>query len=337
MTGRRSAQGGDPKPLVTVVIPAYNAEPWIGEAIKSVLEQQLESWELIVVDDGSNDNTLAAVHGFGDPRIRVFTRDNEIALRHGVKGPSRTRNVGFSAARGRYIALLDADDWFEERHLLLTTEFLEQHPECSLVTTNYHFVKSDGTRELGMAPCEVLGRPGDGVIDDFFDFPKRNRTFPITCGVVIRRRLLPEFGPFDESFSIAEDMEFWIRWALSSTFGYIDEPTSCYRIDVPGSNRKDLGLSIQMRRKVWGKLTAAEDRTNPRWPSYAKFRSHCMFRLTAKAVATGNYDEARLLSSIWPRSPGHIYWWLGRSLALMPRSIQDVIRRIVEKMGILEY
>jgi glycosyltransferase involved in cell wall biosynthesis len=337
MTGNRAVQREAPRPLVTVVIPAYNAEPWIGEAIESVIEQQLESWELIVVDDGSNDNTVAVVQGYGDPRIRVLTQETQIALREGFKGPSRTRNVGFRAARGRYIALLDADDWFEKRHLLLTTEFLEQHPECSLVTTNYHFVKSDGTRELGMAPGEVLGRPGDGVIDDFFDFPKGNRTFPITCGVVIRRRLLSDFGPFDESFTIAEDLEFWIRWALGSSFGYIDEPTSCYRIDVPGSNRKDLSLSIRMRRRVWQKLTASEDRTNPRWPSYAKFRSQCMFRLTAKAVATDNYDEATILSSIWPRSPGHIYWWLGRSLALMPRPIKDVMRGIVEKMGILEY
>lgn len=337
MTGTRTAQGGNPKPLVSVVIPAYNAEPWIGEAIESVLEQRMESWELIVVDDGSNDNTVAVVQGVGDPRIRVLTRDSESALREGIKGPSRTRNVGFSAARGRYIALLDADDWFEKRHLQLTTEFLERHSECSLVTTNYHFVESDGTRELGMAPCEVLGRPGDGVIDDFFDFPKRNRTFPITCGVVIRRRFLSEFGPFDETFSIAEDMEFWIRWALGSTFGYIDEPTSCYRIDVPGSNRKDLGLSIQMRRKVWEKLTAAEDRSNPRWPSYAKFRSQCMFRLTAKAIATGNYDEARILSSIWPRSPEHGNWWLGKLLASLPRTIQKSIRAIVERLGILEY
>jgi hypothetical protein len=183
-----------------------------------------------------------------------------------------------------------------------------------------------------MRPLEVRGRPGDGVIDDFFDFPKHNRTFPITCGAVFRRHLVSEFGAFDETFRIAQDMEFWIRWALQSTFGYIDTPTCCYRVDVPGSNRKNLGRSIQMRRKVWQKLTALEDRSNPKWRSYSRFRSQSMFRLTAKAVATGFYDEARQISSTWPNSPSHMYWWAGKMLALLPRPLQKALHGTIGRL-----
>jgi glycosyltransferase involved in cell wall biosynthesis len=331
----RSTAHEDSTPLVTVVMPAYNAESWIGEAIESVLSQSLTSWELKVVDDGSTDNTQREVQTFRDPRISLLADENR-APNQGNKGPSHARNVGIRAARGKYIALLDADDWFESNHLELTTIFLQQHPDCSLVTTNYFFVNSDGKREVGMRLLEVLGRPGDGIIDDFFDFPKYNRTFPITCGAVFRRELVPQLGAFDETFRIAQDMEFWVRWALQSSFGYIDEPTCCYRVDIPGSNRKNLELSIRMRRKVWQKLTAAEDRSNPRWSSYAKFRSQSLFRLTAKAVATGFYDEARLLSSIWPQSPSHFYWWLGKSLALMPRPLQKTVHATIGKMNFVK-
>ena len=150
MSEGRSTGHGDSTPLVTVVMPAYNAELWIGEAVESVLAQSLASWELIVVDDGSSDNTQHEVKKFRDPRISLLTDENS-AQSHKNKGPSHARNVGIAAARGKYIALLDADDWYESCHLELTTTFLEQHPDCSLVTTNYFFVKADGERELGNA------------------------------------------------------------------------------------------------------------------------------------------------------------------------------------------
>jgi glycosyltransferase involved in cell wall biosynthesis len=335
MTDGTSAEPRHSTPVVTVVIPAYNAEPWIGEAVNSVLGQSLTSWELIVVDDGSKDNTQREVRTYRDPRISMLTRE-DITLVLGNKGPSHARNLGINAARGKYIALLDADDWYERNHLELATSFLEEHPECSLVTTNYFFAKGDGEREVGMRPHEVLGRAGNGVIDDFFDFPKHNRTFPITCGAVFRRELVPQLGAFDETFRIAQDMEFWIRWALRSTFGYIDEPTCNYRVDIPGSNRKNLGLSIQMRRMVWQKLTAAEDRSSPRWPSYSRFRSQSLFRLTAKAVATGFFDEARLMSSTWPASPNHLYWWLGKTLALMPRPLQEALHATIGQLDFVK-
>ncbi|MDB4306207.1 glycosyltransferase [bacterium] len=339
MTKGLSTGNGDSSPLVTVVMPAYNAESWISEAIESVLRQSIASWELFVVDDCSSDNTQQEVQKFRDPRISLLSDEKSSQNNHNKKnkGASYARNIGINAARGKYIALLDADDWYESCHLELTTMFLEQHPDCSLVTTNYFFVRGDGGRELGMLPFEVLGRAGNGMIDDFFNFPKRNRTFPITCGAVFRRELVPHLGAFDEAFRIAEDMEFWIRWALKSSFGYIDEPTCCYRVDTQGSNRKNLELSIRMRCKVWQKLTAAEDKSNPQWPTYAKFRSLCLFRLTAKLVATGFFDEARLLSSTWPQSPSHFYWWLGKSLALMPRMLQKTVHATIGKMDFVKH
>lgn len=318
-------------PLASVVMPAHNAEPWIGEAISSVLGQTLSSWELIVVNDGSTDRTAAVVASYADSRIKLVSQGNH--------GPNHARNVGLSLARGNYIALLDADDWYEPRHLELTTTFLQAHTDCSLVCTNYSFATSDGARTPGLYPGEILGRQGDGVIPDFFAIPRRNRSFPITCCVVFRSDLIAQYGSFDETLIIADDLEFWVRWGLQSKFGYIDEPLSCYRIDTPGSNRKDLALSIRMRRMAWQKMTAHENRgdSGRGRESYARFRNRCLFRLTALSIAAGQPDETKMIAALWPRSTRDPYYWAGRFLAGIPQILQRALHAGVGQLDFVRY
>ena len=90
------------KEHIVVIMPAYNAERWIGESIDSVRAQTLTDWELIVVDDGSTDGTAQVVRGYADPRVRLVCEENS-------GGPARPRNIGIRNARGRYVSLLDAD------------------------------------------------------------------------------------------------------------------------------------------------------------------------------------------------------------------------------------
>ena len=187
-------------PAVSVVMPAFNSERWIATAIESVLAQTLSGWELIVINDGSTDDTETVMRRFDDPRIRVINQDNG--------GAGQARNVGFWNARGRYIALLDADDWYEPRHLERTTEFLDEHPECSLVGTNYYFINYKGVKTLGCKPKEILGQIGDGVIPDYFRATMRNRCFPITCCAVFRKERIAELGEFDSTLTSDEDHDF---------------------------------------------------------------------------------------------------------------------------------
>lgn len=316
-------------PSVTVVMPAYNAERWIARAIESVLAQTLPEWELIVVNDGSTDETGAVVRGFDDPRIRLFNQSNG--------GAAHARNVGLRHSRGQYVALLDADDWFEPRHLQRTTAFLDEHSECSLVGTNYHYINFKGEKILGCKPGEIMGRAGDGVIPDYFRATMRNRCFPITCGAMFRRERIQELGEFDATLSSDEDHDFWTRWAMWSRFGYIDEPLSCYRMYTPGSNRKDLVASIRARVCFWRKITAMESEDQPFWKSYARCRSYYLFRLTALAVATGYIDEVRQVSALWPASPGHPHWWLGKALAALPVFCLRAVHAVLGRTDMVRY
>lgn len=309
--------------LVTVVMPAYNAAPWIGDAIDSVLAQTLPDWELIVVNDGSTDGTEDIVRKYDDPRIRLISQQNG--------GPSSARNAGISLARGKYISLLDADDWYAEGHLAKTTEFLERHPECALVGTNYSLVKRGGEVQVGCRPNEILGRPGDGIVPDFFKVATRNRSFPVTCGMVFRSDLLASMGVFDESLDGAEDQEFQVRWAMRAKCGYIDDRLGYYRSYTPGSVRKDLGMTIRMRVRMWEKLVRMEPQVSLCRRSYARFRSFYMFRLVALAVATGFFDEAKAAAAVWPRSPGHLHWWMGQALVCLPRVCQQALHVVLRR------
>lgn len=309
-----SEPGGDQTcaetPDVTVVMPAFNSEQTISRAIRSVLDQTTENWRLVVVNDGSDDRTEDVARSFTDSRIFVVSQAN--------RGAGGARNTGFSHAEGRYVALLDADDWYAPRHLQRTTSFLDEYERCSLVAANYYFIDYKGNTTLGCSPRQIIGRDGDGVIPDYFRASMRNRCFPITCSAVFRRSLIPIFGGFDETLPSDEDHDFWTRWAMQSRFGYIDEPLSYYRIDTPGSNRKDLGESIRARLRSWRNLTAMESTEMPFWESYSRCRSFYLFRLTALAVAMGFVEEVREIASIWPRSPRHVHWWLGKSLSILP-------------------
>jgi glycosyltransferase involved in cell wall biosynthesis len=319
----------DPEPLVTVVMPAYNAEAWIGEAVDSVLAQTMPDWELIVVDDGSTDGTAGAVRQYADRRIRLVSQPN--------RGPSAARNRGIALARGRYVSLLDADDWYDPRHLELTTAFLGEHAECGLVAANFCFVNARGERTVGCKPGEVLGRPGRGVIPDYFRLAMRNRNVPVTCGTAFRRDLVPALGDFDEALDGAEDRDFQVRWALGTRFGYVDEVLGYYRDYVPGSVRKDLPTTLRTRLRLWRKLTGAEPVPPAHAPSYARMRSYFLFRLVALAIATGYLDVAREAAALWPASPHHLSWWAGQALALLPRFCQRAIHIVLRRFSFVQY
>jgi len=114
-----------PRPLVSVIVPAYNAERFLGRALQSGLAQTYPHLELIVVDDGSADRTAEVIRSFTDARIRHFSEPN--------RGQGAARNLGIRASTGRYVTFLDADDVYLPRKVERQVEFLTAHPECDIV------------------------------------------------------------------------------------------------------------------------------------------------------------------------------------------------------------
>jgi glycosyltransferase involved in cell wall biosynthesis len=220
---------------VSIVIPAYNREKYVGNTIKSALAQTLPPDEVIVVDDGSTDRTAEIVSGFGAP-VRLIQIENT-----GV-GPSRPRNVGVAAARSRYIVLLDSDDVLLPEFLATTVSLLSREPALGLVFCRSMVADRTQAGEsvrtprrchdlLDACPMREL-QPGAYVIsarDAFATFCKGNFIGTATANA-IPKRVWDEVGGYDDSGDLptSNDMDFIFKIVNKYDVGYLSTPLAVY-------------------------------------------------------------------------------------------------------------
>ncbi len=196
---------------VSVIIPTYNQADLLSRAIQSVLNQTFKDFELIIVDDGSTDNTKKVVEQFQrqDPRIKYIWQENS-------GGPAKPKNTGIKHAKGEYIAFLDHDDeWLPEK--------LERQIEL--------FRNSD-RKNLGFVGCNVLDVDNNKIIRSYKISKTRNTLKRLlkecfihsSSSVIIKRSVIKEIGLFDENFKVSDDWDMWIRLAKKYSFDFIDKP-----------------------------------------------------------------------------------------------------------------
>lgn len=180
----------DKSPIVSVVIPCYNDKNYIQETIKCVLSQSYQNFEIIIVDDGSDDATKQVLHTLTNNRIKVITQTNS--------GPSAARNRGFNTASGSYILTIDADDTVEETFLEKAVAILNKNSVLGAVSSHCNvFVKNH----------EVISKhkPKGGTLNDFL-FENNSASFAL-----IRKETWQDAGGYDEAMITGfEDWEFWI-------------------------------------------------------------------------------------------------------------------------------
>lgn len=186
--------------VVSVVIPAYNAEAFIGTALKHALAQTMNALEVIVVDDGSTDATVDVVLAQEDSRIRLLQQPNA--------GPSAARNRGIKAARGKYVAFLDADDWWESTKLENQLAALAGCPEARWSYSTSVTVDVEGTA-MDTLPATVTG----SVLGEVMC---RNCISGSASSVLAELALVREVGGFDEALGYAEDWALWARLAAEA-------------------------------------------------------------------------------------------------------------------------
>jgi glycosyltransferase involved in cell wall biosynthesis len=172
---------------------AYNEEIWIERAVRSILNQTLSELELIVINDGSTDNTLAILYGVSDSRLRILDQVN--------RGIARSVNWGLSAAKGTYIARMDADDWSRPDRLALQIGFLESHPQYGMIGS-WCKIKWEDTDKVATFTPPVTDTDIRRAI--IWENPF------VHSSVIIRKAVLDVVGMYDPNY-LWEDYELWWR------------------------------------------------------------------------------------------------------------------------------
>jgi glycosyltransferase involved in cell wall biosynthesis len=210
---------------VSVVIPAYNAEKYIGRAIDSVLAQTRQADEIIVVDDGSTDSTADVVQAYGD-KVHFIRQKNG--------GASVARNTGIEAANSEWIAFLDADDEWLPGKLEKQIEHLKRNPDLLWTHSNYFTLSAvDDTQKVAFAPdCYEEFLKGE-LFEDYLSI---HVAAPIrTSTVIIKKEVLVRSGLFLVGQLWSQDTDIFFRIAYRVPMvGFITEPLAAYYADVPG-------------------------------------------------------------------------------------------------------
>ena len=213
------------KPLVSVIIPTFNRGYCLEESIRSVLEQSFIDFELVVVDDGSTDNTSELVRRF--PAVKL------IRLEEKNRGVSFARNRGVVEAQGDWVGFLDSDDLWEQGKLATQVKWIERHPDLQIVYTDEIWIRN-GVRVNPMNKHRKYS-------GDIFRY-----CLPLCIvspsSVLLRAKVLSEVGGFDESMPVCEDYDLWLRIAKRYPFHFIEE-----KLIVKRGGHED-----QLSRKYWG-------------------------------------------------------------------------------------
>ena len=240
----------------SVIIPLYNKAPYIRKALESVLAQTYTDYEVIVVDDGSTDESASIVETMLCEVMRLqgyrATRQEDgkaedalpnrlIAqlpyrlLKQKNAGVSAARNYGFSVSIGDYIAFLDADDWWEPTFLEKMAQLIEDYPEAGLYASNYMYYKP-GKTHVAVSNIET----------GYFNYPKsyyEGGAMPIWTGAtIILKRVFEEMGGFPVGIKLGEDFLLWAKTAMHYPVAFLNEPLAWYNNDVPVNLRATRNL-----------------------------------------------------------------------------------------------
>ena len=229
VTDRASRSVGQ-DPLVSVVIPCYNGEAYLAEAIESALTQTYQPVEIIVVDDGSTDSSPQIAQKFP---VRYIRQQNQ--------GLTASRNLGIRESRGDYIVFLDADDRLKPEAIETGLGVLAEHPECAMTVGDHVFLSADGSR--------VAASRKDCLTDSHYEALLKSNFIEMISSVLFRRSVLEQLGGFDTGLRVAEDYELYLRIAR-------DYPMCChpavvaeYRLHL-GNTSHDSELMLTMTLQV---------------------------------------------------------------------------------------
>jgi len=215
------------KPLVSVIMPAYNASLFITSSVQSIKDQTFKNWELIIINDGSTDNTLEILKKIKNRKIKIINQKKNI-------GPYKSINNHINKCKGKFIAFLDADDVSNNKRLKIQSDFLIKHKNFSLVGSNFKYIDSDGN---------FLKKNNDISITEF------NKIFPcqnciVNSSVMLRKEIFKEIYFLDKEFFYAYDYIFYLKIFKKKRITILKNYLLDYRLH---NNQRTNALNMQKR------------------------------------------------------------------------------------------
>lgn len=228
------------KPLVSIVLPVFNAQTHASEAIKSILRQTYSNFELIIIEDASTDKTRKVVREYTDTRVRFLANTDHL-------GVTKSLNRGLEATKGEYIARMDADDIALPTRLETQVKFLENHPEIGVVGTGVELIDAKGKR-IGIKGFDQTHAQLKNTL------LRRNPLIHPT--VMFRRILIEDYGGYDEVLDGAEDYDLWLRLAKHTYIVNLPDLLLKYRIHQESvsyeySDRLDTAFIKARWKSIW--------------------------------------------------------------------------------------
>ena len=204
--------------MISVVIPLYNKVATIERAINSVLNQTVQDFELIVVNNGSTDGSEKVVETIHDPRIKLLSQDNQ--------GVSMARNNGIAAATGGHIAFLDADDEWMPTFLETVTKLRKQYPECAVFATAYR--RCDAQGQFSDIRLNNIPDAEDFIMDNYFEVAATSDPPFCSISVMVSKEALDAIDGFPRGIHQGEDLLTWARLAANYKIAYSKLPQSIF-------------------------------------------------------------------------------------------------------------
>jgi glycosyltransferase involved in cell wall biosynthesis len=212
--------------MITVVIPLYNKAPLIGRTLDSVAAQTYTDYEVVVVDDGSTDDSPEIVAGH-----KFSTLNSKLKLiRQTNAGVSAARNRGIVEAQGEYIAFLDADDEWKPNYLATQMALVEKYPQCDVFATNYEFRDEKGI----VTPTLIRKLPfegEDGELTNYFEVASCSHPPICSISIMVRKSVIESVGGFPIGIKSGEDLLTWARLAARYRIAYSKEVKAVFYVE----------------------------------------------------------------------------------------------------------
>lgn len=214
--------------MISVVIPLYNKEKYIERCIHSVLNQTFQNFEIVIVNDGSTDNSVFKVENIHDQRIQIIHQPNS--------GVSAARNEGIKNSRFDYIAFIDADDEWTNDHLEVISHLIETYPSCAVFGTSYLFKKENEEVRSPHITQKFPFKGDDGILSNYFEIAS-GTDFPIhMSSYAVKKSAIEKIGGFPKGIVTGEDILTLAKLHIENDFAYSRNETAIYHLMYTGKN-----------------------------------------------------------------------------------------------------